>query len=410
MKQTMPMPFLVSNEARKTAATLSDVARYADRVDVAVSFLSSSEPLLAWLTRGLRVRLVVALQAPTNADVLRDLTGVFPALLKAKFYSAGFHSKLLVFYRNDSPFCAQVGSSNLTSGGLYSNLETNVLLREPKQLDELSRHFNRIWDHSADLHPTDLGYYEKHCQRIASEVAKIRKKQQEFEGRFVRPPISPTTRSPIVKEARDYLQFWRAVDEVVGAVRPVSERQFPGVRPYLAVDHFWHWLVKVWDQSGVKQLRNDSNKRKERLPELFAEYAEWHKSERGYSRFASTRRADDLRRILSEGRLATLTKRQAESVYRQLHAGHLRVKRFGADKKFSRNSLPKIRRAFDHLLWSDSDVQERISSLLRGGRFRLNEFGPSCVQELIGFVHSKKMPIRNDKADDALELLGFRFR
>lgn len=238
----MTQLFLVSNERHKTSATLSDVARNADRVEAAVAFLSTSEPLRTWLARGLSVRLVIALWPPTEASVVRDLTRVFPAPLKAKFYSAGFYSKLLVFYRNEKPFCAHVGSSNLTKGGLYSNLETNVLLREPKHLGELSRHFNRIWKHSRKLQPTDLDIYERHCEIAAIDADRIREKQKRFKGRFVRPPISNATDSRILKEARDYPAFWNTVNEVLTAVSPVSERRFPGARPYLAVDHSWHWL------------------------------------------------------------------------------------------------------------------------------------------------------------------------
>jgi len=288
----MVWPFLVSNETCKASGALSRCGEMADRVDVAVAYLSSSEPLRSWLTNGLSIKLVIALQPPTDANVVRSLANAYPKRLETKFYSAGFHSKLFIFYRDGKPFCAHVGSSNLTNGGLNSNLETNVLLREPQQLKELVEHFHRIWIRSADLEPTDIDHYKQHCEDIAGEAAKIRKRQQDFEGRFVRPRISRVTTSRIFKEARDYLRFWKTVDEVLKAFAPVLKKQFPGIPPYLAVDHFWHWLVKVWDQKGINRLRASPKKRDARLPQLFEEYATWYKSEPGYSRVALTRHSD----------------------------------------------------------------------------------------------------------------------
>src|SRR5690348_3563607 len=125
----MVWPFLVSNETCKTSGALSRCGEKADRVDVAVAYLSSSEPLRTWLANGLPIKLVIALQPPTDANVVRSLTNAYPKRLEPKFYSAGFHSKLFIFYRDGKPFCAHVGSSNLTNGGLNSNLETNVFLR-----------------------------------------------------------------------------------------------------------------------------------------------------------------------------------------------------------------------------------------------------------------------------------------
>ena len=89
----------------------------------------------------------------------------------------------------------------------------------------------------------------------------------------------------------------------------------------------------------------------------------------------------------------------------------MRAKRFGANKTFTiSNSLSDIKRAFNYLLWSEDDIQKRISSLLPRGPYHLKGFGKSNVQELIGWVHPDEMPIRNNKADKAVEMLGYRFR
>lgn len=401
--------FLVSNEQLKVADGLSDLATKADKIQVGVAYLSSAEPVESWLKRGVPIRLVVALQPPTDARVVRTLINSFPVQLEAKFYSAGFHSKLLIFFRKGKPFCAQVGSSNLTGGGLRSNLETNVILREPKQLKELVGHFNNIWKGSGDLQPTDIDHYQEHIRPKVSEATGAPKRAQgsggrKFESNSQIPP-------KVCKEARDYLRFWKSVDDVVKTVAPISKQEFPKMPPYLSVDHFWHWVVKVWDQKGLKQISGDSKTRANRLPYLFEEYAAWYKGSPKYKSSAANRNSNDLRKILARNRLPTLTKPLAGSVYERLQSGRMRAKRFGANKTFTiSNSLSDIKRAFNYLLWSEDDIQKRISSLLPRGPYHLKGFGKSNVQELIGWVHPDEMPIRNNKADKAVEMLGYRFR
>jgi HKD family nuclease len=428
-KEKVADHFLVSNEQLKVADGLSDLATKADKIQVGVAYLSSAEPVESWLKRGVPIQLVVALQPPTDARVVRTLINSFPVQLEAKFYSAGFHSKLLIFFRKGKPFCAQVGSSNLTGGGLRSNLETNVILREPKQLNELVGHFNNIWKGSLDLQPTDINHYQEHSDRIAQDLARINQKQRK--GRFIRPSVSETNGAPnraqgsggrkfeisqtprkVCKEARDYLQFWKSVDDVVKTCRTISKQEFPKMPLYLSVDHFWHWVVKVWDQKGLKQISGDSKTRANRLPYLFKEYAAWYKGSPNYKSSVANRNSNDLRKILSRNRLPALTKPLASSVYERLQSGRMLAKRFGANRTFTiSNSLSDIKRAFNYLLWSEDDnIQERISSLLPRGRYHLKGFGKANVQELIGWVHPDEMPIRNNKSDKALEMLGYRFR
>jgi hypothetical protein len=419
----MARHFLVSNEQLKVADGLSHLANKADKIDVGVAYLSSAEPVASWLKRGISVRLVVALQPPTDARVIRFLVSSFPVGLEPKFYSAKFHSKLLIFFRKGKAFGAHVGSSNLTGGGLRSNLETNVILREPKQLRELASHFNNMWKGSRDLEPTDIDLYQEHCDQIAQDLARIKQKQRKRKGRIVipavseypraqgsgeiRPPISPK----VPKEARDYLKFWKTVDGVIKIVGSISKQEFPQMPPYLSVDHFWHWVVKVWDQKGLKQIRSDPKTRADRLPELFEKYAAWYKGSPGYKSSAANRNSNHLRKILAKNQLPALTRPVARSVYVQLQAGRMAAKRFGADRTFViSNSLADIKRAFNHLLWSEDDIQERISSLLPRGPYHLKKFGKATVQELIGWVRPYEFPIRNNKADKAVEMLGYRFR
>lgn len=407
----MAKPFLVSNELAKVGTILSQLSEGSDTVHIAVAFLSSAEPIVSWLTSGMSVKLVVGLQPPTDADVLRKLVDSFPVDLEARFYSTRFHSKLYIFLKEKTPVSAQVGSSNCTGGGLYSNLETNVILHDVKQLRQLAIHFASVWKASANLEPDDIDAFQKYCHQNKVAISNIKKKQEEFELRFVKPRIAAVRAGPVYKEARDYLAFWKAVDDVKKITGGVATKEWPSVPPYLAIDHFWHWLVKIWNKDGLRKIKDNPNVRAKRLRELFVEYATWDKDHPTSSVFEMKQNSDYLRKVLSKSHLRKLTKEQAHDIYNRLHSGRMRAKRFGSDTSFVRsNSLTKIRHALAYLLWSDGDIQERISALLPGGRHHLQECGPSSVQELVGWIQPNQMPLRNDKADKALEMLGYKFR
>jgi len=403
--------FLLSNLGEPVGETLSHLARTADEVRLAVSYVSNSNLIETLLKRRIAVKLVVALQPPTDAKVLRRLLNSYPVDFEAKFYSRRFHSKLFIFLKDKAPVFAQVGSSNLTGGGLRSNLETNVILHDPVQLKSLDAHFTAIWKQGAYLEPDDIDRYDAYCRRTAHERDHLKRLHDQYELRSVIPRIRMAQGGHPYKQARDYLAFWKSVDEVAKSVEHVSRKEWPTVPLYLTVDHFWHWLVKVWDRQGLESISSAQKLRSERLPELFSEYAKWDKQGENYTGGDMKRNSNFLRRVLSRKRLPNLTKALAGEVYGRLHSGNMRTRRFGGDAAFvESNPSHKIKRALTYLLWSDADVQDRISALLPGGQHRLNELAASGVQELLGWVNPDAMPLRNRKADQALELLGFHFR
>jgi HKD family nuclease len=403
----MAAKFLVSNLEETVRQALLHLSQGADEVQLAVAYVSDADLIEAWLKKAITVKLVVALQPPTNPAVLRTLVNSHPIQLKAKFRDAQFHSTLFLFLKKKMPLVAQVGSSNLTGGGLNWNLETNVIIRDPEQLRVLAEHFKEILRNSADLQPGDIDKYEAHCKQTAEDRARVRKLQDEYDHQIVVPrmPKGGKRRRP-VKEASRYLAFWKSVDRVIKLVKPVSDKEWPGLPVYLTIDHFWHWLVKVWDRKGAEVIKANPEVRSKRLPELFAEYARWDKQGENYTATDLKNNSDFIRTVLSTKNLPQLTEKAAAEVYSKLHSGGMRTRRFGSDAAFVKlNRLDKIKGAFDYLLWSDADVQDRISALLSGGPHNLRQFGASCVQELLGWVNPTKMPLRNEKADNALELI-----
>lgn len=180
---------------------------------------------------------------------------------------------------------------------------------------------------------------------------------------------------------------------------------------YLTVDHFWHWVKTKLAKAEARILRIQTHPdyRDEELPKLFQEYAHWDKS--GKKETAELeQRAKRIQGILSRPGIDRLSEKDAREVFESLNAGDY-LKRFHKPETFiQNNSLQRIQASFQYLLWSQDDIVKRISALLADDNYKLKGFGSALVQELIGWVHPEKWPPRNNKADKALELLGYKFK
>ena len=64
------------------------------------------------------------------------------------------------------------------------------------------------------------------------------------------PRVRAARKGRILREATDYFGFWKVVNEIAGLVKPVSTKEWPGIPVYLTVDHFWHWIVGVWERKA----------------------------------------------------------------------------------------------------------------------------------------------------------------
>ena len=123
----------------------------ADDVRIAVSFTLCSglgllvDPLKELAERGGRARILTStyqsVTQPAALDTLLALPGV-----EARVQSGpvGFHTKFWWFGRESAGEC-WAGSSNLSKGGLATNLEWNLRSLEPSTLAATRAQFDHLW-------------------------------------------------------------------------------------------------------------------------------------------------------------------------------------------------------------------------------------------------------------------------
>ena len=189
-------------------------------------------------------------------------------------------------------------------------------------------------------------------------------------------------------------------------VNEISEKEYPNIPVYISIDHFWHWIKTVWSK-GNRPMPTIAN-RKSSIQKLFKEYCDWDKCNTNYTKQMAQKSRTLFAHLLSEKNIDKLTQNQAVEIFSNLHSTGRPIKQFHADEKFIKaNSIQQIRTSFKYLLYSNDDIGLRIHNLLTNSKFKLKFLGSSGVQEINGWTKPTEYPIRNDKADEAVKMLGF---
>jgi hypothetical protein len=375
-------------------AELEKISIPSGDIRIAVAFFNNAELIERMACKSaVNVHLVVSLRPPTDYYALKKI--YWRKNVTVTYLSSEFHSKIYLFDSKGSEreFFVSVGSSNLTNGGLANNIETNVLLerREAERVG-ISNHFEFIVNSGELLTPEILEEY-KHV----------------FDKFIKNPPNNVNFRKtqPLSAFARGYVDFWKSVDYVKSLVQDTSTKKFGNFPVYMAIDHFWHYIVVVCEKQGINVAEMVSkNGRELAVKTLFQQYCLYE----GQTNFHEEmqRRHNLIQELLSsEDVIKELTREQARTIFSCLHATGSTIKRFKSDQVFLSNGINRIRKSFSFLIHGPERIERRIEKVLdQNSGYRLNQFGKSAVQELNGWYAPDKFPIRNQKANKALNLLG----
>ncbi|CAD5245186.1 helicase-related protein [Thermococcus camini] len=99
-----------------------------------------------------KLRFLEEISKHSNSDTVENLCNLIRnEIVKIRAYTQGrLHSKLYLF-TGDNRQVAIVGSSNLTSAGLFKNKELNIILQNVDTIKELDKWFEELWEESEDI-------------------------------------------------------------------------------------------------------------------------------------------------------------------------------------------------------------------------------------------------------------------
>lgn len=211
------MNYVVTNISGQTRMVdvLRKGLRSADKIAISVSFLRYSglglvlDDLRSFTARGGRARILTStylgITQPDALNTLLSIEGIESRIHVAGFSSirpvnasAGFHTKFYIF-RNGIAEC-WVGSSNLTKGGLASNLEANLCHTDANAIQSLEEVFEILWNRE-DVVPVSPKFTEAYSLALRNQTVAPRQ------------PITPLLDSIYLEKAPIILPSTIATEE-----------------------------------------------------------------------------------------------------------------------------------------------------------------------------------------------------
>jgi superfamily II DNA or RNA helicase/HKD family nuclease len=153
-----------------------------DRADICVSFLRFSglnlllKELIYFRDRGGKLKLLTSTYLNvTQPEALEVLMG-FPEIeIRLQDGCTGFHTKFYFFSKRQHSSSCWIGSSNLTKGGLSTNIEWNVKHNAPDIIEECNKNFDNLWQRE-DVFPLTfevLSAYKEKLEKTQFQVVNF---------------------------------------------------------------------------------------------------------------------------------------------------------------------------------------------------------------------------------------------
>jgi hypothetical protein len=391
-------------------------------ISIATAFFTEKDVVESMANNDCDVMLVVRLGFPTNPAKLRALLSNDRVQMRY-FTSDSFHPKLYIFDQR----VALVGSANLTSAAINSNQEilVSITSADPR-FGELSALFAEYWNEAQVLTETILDKYDSIFQKyknINHEISNCDDDVSELldEVRFNNISTGQKKKS---KELIFLETYSKTYQESVAAFNKISDvylsnglRKSEKVPLRLEIDSFFSFVRETYattDSWEATEIGWTDSSRKM----LNSHIQEWHKI--SWPHFENTicsKHYPLINEIFSS--VDSISGQSLDSIIETLcvlHSFHDRLRFFKGgleslkDAFRQKNDIEKVRSSLSHLLFGNQDVETRMADLIYDAHYKLEEFGESAVQELIGWVGSDDLPVLNARTTKILRYYGFQVR
>jgi len=399
--------------------------RQSSVVKIAVPFFTDIGTVEWLATKGCQVRLIVRLGFPTSADALREL--LRNEKVQVRFFTdPAFHSKLYVF----GDHTALIGSANLTGRALRTNQEILVTVySNDHRFDELAVLFSEYWDDAKVLTEEELKTYEYLCRKYDRASSGILQLEQDIIKGLGRVTSKNITRDKTKGTEEDaYIDDYRktfqetvsAFNEVRGLYESTGKRKVsPDTIPIrLEVDSFISFVREKHAQGDSwadVPILNTVAERSSKILPLISEWydTEWkwfesHIVKEGYPLLKSIfESAESVKAATDDNLFDSLCVIHSFLERRRFYRGGLPNLRVAF---FSKNDRDSINRNLSYLIFGRDETVRRMCNLIFGAGHKLNHFGRSNVQELIGWINHEELPVINGRTTKVLRYFGFDVR
>ncbi len=386
---------------------------------IAVAFFTESDVLELVAEKECNIKLIVRLGFPTSPNALGKLMAK-PNIQLRYFSDSSFHPKLYIF----DDHTALVGSANLTMAALSTNQEVVVSVdSEDERFLELCGLFQDYWGEARVLTSDVLDQYSAIYSKYATISANISKLDEDIEEEIGVSRFNniDTGQKPLSKENAFLDLYTKTYQETLAAFKTISDvylsvgrRKSPQVPVRIEIDSFFSFVreKKALQESWRYQPIGWTTSMETLLKEHIEEWLDtpWHHFD---SEICETNYP-----LIVEvfGSVESIMSSSYEELLDGLcvvHSFHDRLRffkggleRLKADFSSS-NDETKVRETFCHLIHGKGDPVHRMADVIFDPHYKLEVFGKSGVQELLGWVGNDDLPIVNARTTKVLRYYGF---
>lgn len=403
----------VENAIQKLTDTPSNVY-------VAVAFFSEADVIESMIAKGNRVRLIVRLGFPTSPNALQRLLNNEKVEIRY-FTSHSFHPKVYLF----GDRTALVGSANLTRAAILTNQEVVVSIDavDPR-FNELALLFADYWSQAKVLTEQALKDYAEiyaKFEKLQNEMGKLEttvidKLGVVVAGNINRGKIKASKESIFLEDFRKTYQEgvsafnvirgvyektgYRKADAVVVPLRIEIDSFISFVRDKLVIGEAWQVTPVL---TGVLQE-----------PLILEHIEAWRKTE--WPHFEIRIVGENYPLLLKTlGSIDAINSASDDQIFEALTVLHSFYDRL----RFYANGLPtwkrvfmksnessKLREVLAYLIHGSGDIEVRMANVIFNPDYKLNQFGQSNVQELVGWLNKEELPVINGRTTKILRYFG----
>lgn len=390
---------------------------------IASAFFTEFDVIKMLLDRNCHIRIIVRLGFPTSPSALEKLLG--NNHIEARYFTShSFHPKMYIFGDKS----VLLGSANLTRSAILSNQEVMVALdSNDERFDELAMLFSEYWEEAEVLIEDAITKYKlvyekfKNASSIVNDLDNevIKSLGDKNFSNISRGKKTYSKKSIFLdtyrKSYQESVSAYRKIEEIYALRgRKVNEKSIP-LR--LEIDSFFsfvrdiHAIHETWKQQQVGW--NESKKLT-----LNTHIDEWMKTPwKHFEEKIVTENYPLINKVFSsENAINAASSEDIVNALCVLHSFHDRLRFYtggleSLKKEFlSTNEITNIKKTLTHLIYGNGEIVSRMADCLYDDRYKLNEFGKSNVQELVGWVCKENLPVINGRTTKILRYFGFEVR
>ena len=372
-----------------------------DDIFIATAFFNDTEIINKAVEKNCNIKLIVRLSLATSIERLKDVYNKKNVHIRF-FTSDSFHPKLYIF-GNTKAF---IGSSNLTKSGILSNQEINVSIDSDNIIfDDLINCFYDYWESAEVLNDNIIEKYskiEKEYHDLNNKLKKFNKILKEEIGDF------NFNKKEYIKKYKIFLERYKKLTEMYNSSleKLNMDRKYKDIPLKIEIDQFLNWIKENKIKKGESYYKINDDEIKSKLEFLIKEYYDNYNIKDEY-----IKNYNKCRYTLNENKINEVTDDELYDALLFINAFRFRSIRYSIKKEefFKLNNLQNIKDSIKYLLYDNESYETKFENCIgENKKFKLKEFGESCVKELYGVMSdNENIPLCNDRVFEAMEYLGF---